>query len=197
MISKCATGCPMCSLRFVRRFDPWPAIRTRSRGAGGRCGLAPIAASSSRAPAQSLLALEKGDTSANPLLAAHDLGRLMAGSFRLASQHHCRPPAARDLVAPGGGDDPLPAPALLDHDHLRRPRSPSVSGGDRRRSRGLCMGCGDAPRGCSAEFCFVSCAGGSLVGSFGAADRSGGANEERVQSCALVLVEAGEDLVLD
>jgi hypothetical protein len=59
------------------------------------------------------------------------------------------------------------------------------------------MGCGDAPRGRSAEICFVSCAGGGLVGSFGAADPSGGANEQRVQGCPLVLVEAGEDLVLD
>jgi hypothetical protein len=66
-----------------------------------------------------------------------------------------------------------------------------------RGSCGLRMGCGDAPRGRSAEIYFVSCAGGGLVGSFSAADPSGGANEQRVQGCSLVFVEAGEDLILD
>lgn len=49
----------------------------------------------------------------------------------------------------------------------------------------------------SAVVCFGGCAFRCIVGGLVAADSSGGADEECVERCALVLAEAGEDLVLD
>src|SRR6202020_1707045 len=72
---------------------------------------------------QSLLTLEQPEAGANPILAADNLrqahGWLLSG-WRLDTD--CRPPTARDLIAPNSGYRRVAAPLRSLHHHLG-PRS--------------------------------------------------------------------------